>query len=179
LDSVPAPINLPERVFEPPWEYPPRKPYLIIDIEAHTGRIIGPASTDWLNKRAASSPTADGASGRNLHAVVDAKARVVLGAPPPPGESTVVVPQHGPLMDRYLDSIDAAIFETPADVGHRHPNDAESRGIAGDATRAHALVGIGESLPWPSPEARPNATNEPVKPPTPRRAVATKPTHRC
>ena len=107
------PIELPAETFDAPWEWVPFKPYLIVDVEWHTQKIVGLSSTSSLNKACAEfgkrlgpHPIVD------LHAVVDAKARVILGAQPVKGQEYGGCAAAWFLMDRHINPVDAAIYES-------------------------------------------------------------------
>jgi hypothetical protein len=113
-----APIDLPEQVMPCRWGYVPLKPYLVVDCDPHAEAILGLARTPSLNEackqfaqRLKVQPVA------NTHGVVDARDVLVLGASPVEGQLYSGCAAAWLLMDRYLEPVDAAIYETIAHEG--------------------------------------------------------------
>jgi hypothetical protein len=109
------PSDLPGEVRQCRWGYLPIGPYTIIDVDPIAEVVLGLARTDKLNvacqqfaQRLKVQPVA------NTHAVIDGRDVVILGADPDPDLLYSGCAAAWLLMDRYLEPVDAALYETIA-----------------------------------------------------------------
>lgn len=110
-----APIELPDAALPCRWGYVPLKPFIVLDIDPYAEAVLGASRTDKLTvacqqfaERLKVQPVA------NTHGVLDARGVVILGADPDPDTPYSGCAAAWLLMDRYLEPVDAAIYESMA-----------------------------------------------------------------